>query len=94
MSDQPNKPIYADEVYRFLSHLYARMQETGHQELASKLDIAMKHYVFPLTSEFLGVSMTAMEDVVTVAGAALAPVDVDRAKRYAELIRRQFFGGA
>ena len=50
------------KLYKFLSHL--SVVEQGEPELGEDFRRAMKHFVFPLTSEFYGVSMVALNKML------------------------------
>jgi hypothetical protein len=50
------------KLYDFLSHL--SMVGQGEPELRDDLHRAMKHFVLPLTSEFYGVSMEALQKML------------------------------
>ncbi len=58
------QPIYADQVYRFLAELLPRTHRHGDAKIRKRLERAMLHYTPAVTSEFLGVSMTALQEML------------------------------
>jgi hypothetical protein len=85
------EPIYADRVYYFLADIAKALEANHREELLSSVGVAMRHFVVPLTSEFMGVAMTALEEVVAKAGDILTPLQIEQAKGYIKSIKNQYF---
>jgi hypothetical protein len=85
------KPVYADRVYEFLTALAAAAQTNGDLESVRNLEVARKHYLFPLTSEFLGKSMDALREIVARSPIWLSADQKRLATELRDSIKRQWF---
>lgn len=93
--------VYADQLYEFLTEIVETAESGGNQDIVRRVDDARKHYVIqlrdgkshrlPLTSEFLGESMLALREVLEEWPSILSPTQAKQARKYADLIRRQWF---
>ena len=83
--------VYADELYFLLSEIAEAAVRFGESNGLNQIEFARKHYVFPLTSEFLGVSMDALTEILQHSRGILTPVQVRRAEQYVLEIRTQWF---
>ena len=83
--------VYADELYQFLSESAGSAKCSGNKDLLERIDFAMKHYLFPLTSEFLGVSMVVLREVLDQQRGILTPKQAEQADAYVDRIKKQFF---
>lgn len=85
-------PIRVDRLFEFLSELEATGISHGNSKIVERINFARKHYIFPLTSEFLGVSMEVLREVLDDAGEMLSPQQAEQAREYARDIEKQWFG--
>lgn len=83
--------VYADKLYAFLSEMVSAAQVQGDQVAARRIDVARKHYMIPLTSEFLGESMLALRQVLETSRSLFTPEQASQAEAYADTIKRQWF---
>ena len=81
------------EVFDFLRILEKQTRENGKEALADALHKASLFYRFPLTSEFYGESMVALEHLVSKGTDTLSDEDKSKAEAIAHTIKRQWFGG-
>jgi hypothetical protein len=81
--------IRADRLFEFLSELEQTARSHGNSKAAERLEFARKHYIFPLTSEFLGVSMVVLREVLNDATAMLSPRQLQEARKYTERIKEE-----
>jgi hypothetical protein len=56
------KIIYANKLNSFLEELPEAARSHNRSAALERIEFARKHYVFPLTSEFLGVSMVVWRE--------------------------------
>ena len=84
------QPIYADRVYQFLAELLPRTRRHGDAKITQRLEHAMLHYTPPVTSEFLGVSMTALQEMLTNSSSIFSPSELKRAKELVSAIKQWF----
>lgn len=83
--------VAADTLFRFLTDLKQTAEAQRDFEAAEALSQARKHYIFPLTSEFMGESMLALENLVARGPAWLSREQTNQAKVYVDSIRRRWF---
>jgi len=83
--------IYADRLYRFLAELGESANSHNLLAAGERIEFAKRHYVVPLTSEFLGVSMLALKDILSEHREILTTEQITRAEEYVTEIKRQFF---
>ena len=83
--------IYADRVLNFLEELAPILKSSHHTQQAERVEGAIKHYIFPLTSEFYGVAMMALRNAVDNAPDALTTEQLGRARYFADQIKAQWF---
>ena len=83
--------IYANKVYEFLSELATLAASKGLGTQLERIDFARKHYIFPLTSEFLGVSMVVLQEILRNSPGLLSEEQHARASEYVAEIKKQFF---
>ena len=83
--------VYADKLYAFLTELMEAAQAQGDQEAVRRIDFARKHYLIPLTSEFLGESMVALRELLDTSGLLLTSEQASQAKEYVKAIKQQWF---
>ena len=79
------------KLHDFLSHLSAEMQSKKETVLVDELQRAMKHFLFPLTSEFYGVSMHALQKALSAGSGVLSVDDKERAAHFIDEIRSRWF---
>ena len=84
-------PLNPRELYGFLSRLSMQMQERGETELAHELQLAMKYFIVPLTSEFYGVSMVALRKVLSGESKIMSDNDKERASFFVKEIKEKWF---
>jgi len=72
--------VYADKLYAFLTEMAAAAHASGNQEAVLRIDFAMKHYTFPLTSEFLGESMLALRELLNTSQLLFTSEQASQAK--------------
>jgi hypothetical protein len=77
------------KLYEFLSHLSA--VEQGEPGLEDDLHQAMKHFVVPLTSEFYGVSMVALNKMLASNRATFSAEDKRLAAIFVKEIQERWF---
>ena len=83
--------VYADKLYAFLTEMVTAAQVQGDQVAARRIDVARKHYMIPLTSEFLGESMLALREVLETSRTLFTPEQAREAKAYVDAIKQQWF---
>jgi hypothetical protein len=83
--------VYADKLYEFLTEMIATAQSQRDQEAVRRLDVARKHYMIPLTSEFLGESMVALREVLDMSRSLFTPEQASQANEYMVAIEQQWF---
>lgn len=85
------EPLYADRVYAFLAELSTKMAQSGDENTALELRDAMLHFMPPLTSEFFGKSMVALEKLVAACPPPLSESESERAQALIRAIRKAWF---
>jgi hypothetical protein len=85
------EPIYADKVHQFLSDLLPRCRQLCNPDVTQELEGAILHYVPPLTSEFFGKTMVALEAMVARCSSALSPSELEKAEDLIRAIKQQWF---
>ena len=83
--------VYADKLYAFLTEMAAAAQAHGDREAVRRIDIARKHYMIPLTSEFLGQSMVALRELLDTSRLLFTSEQASQAKEYVDVIKQQWF---
>jgi hypothetical protein len=83
--------IYADNIYQFLCELAEAAEAHQNAVILDRIEFARKHYLFPLTSEFLGVSMVVLGEVLDHSKEMLSPQQVRQAGEYITTIKKRFF---
>jgi len=78
-------------LYEFLVHLAEKMREEGKSDLASELNLASKHFLSSLTSEFYGTSMLALKRTLASHSDSLSKEDRGFANRYTKEIEEKWF---
>jgi hypothetical protein len=86
-----SSPIYADRLFDFLKELEDTAKARGDVKIQEKIEFARRHYIVPLTSEFLGVSMNVLHEVLDEAEEMLSSKQIAQAREYAAGIREQWF---
>jgi hypothetical protein len=86
-----SETVYTDHVFYFLKEIAPLLRSSNHTQLADSVERAMKHYIFPLTSEFYGVAMMVLRDTVDSATDVLTPQQLDCARYFADNIKAQWF---
>jgi len=56
-----------------------------------RIDVARKHYLIPLTSEFLGESMVALREVLNASRTLFTSEQASQARWYVDAIKQQWF---
>jgi hypothetical protein len=79
----------AQKLYEFLSHLSEVGQ--GEPELRNDVQRAMNHFVLPLTSEFYGVSMVALNKMLASNQMAFSDEDRKLAGIFVKEIQEKWF---
>jgi hypothetical protein len=79
------------EVFNFLCILEKHTRENGREDLANALHKASLFYRIPLTSEFYGEAMLALEHVVSKGINVLSDQDKTNAEALAQAIKHQWF---
>jgi hypothetical protein len=77
------------KLYEFLAHLSAA--EQGEPGLGDDLHRAMNHFVVPLTSEFYGVSMVALNKMLASNRATFSAEDKMLAAIFVKEIQEKWF---
>jgi hypothetical protein len=80
-----------DPPHAFLSHISVLTVEHGETELANDLHRAMQHFVLPLTSEFYGVSLAALQKMLTSNGSYFPNEDKKLASTLVKEIEEKWF---
>jgi hypothetical protein len=83
--------VDASKLYQFLTELAEAARSRGDHEMLRRLSEARTYYRMPLTSEFLGVSMTTLKLLLGHARHWLSEDQAHRAESYADAIKQQFF---
>lgn len=93
--------VYADKLYEFLTDMMATAQSQSDHKAVERLDRARKQYAIPLpdgksfrlplTSEFLGESMAALQEVLECSKTIFAPEQASKAREYADVIKQRWF---
>ena len=93
--------VYADKLFEFLTELTETARSQCKQEIAGRIEAARKYYTIalpsgryfhlPLTSEFLGESMDALQEVPKDSRSVFTPEQICKAGEYVEAIRQQWF---
>jgi hypothetical protein len=87
---QGRRPLLnPQKLYKFLSHLSEVGQ--GEPELRNDVHRAMKHFVLPLTSEFYGVSMVALNKMLASNQMAFSDEDKKLAAIFVKQIQENWF---
>jgi hypothetical protein len=84
-------PIYADRLFEFLTELADTAKVHGDAKIQEKIAFARRHYILPVTSEFLGVSMDVLHEVLAEAKEMFSSKQIDQAREYAVGINDQWF---
>ena len=79
-----NETIYANRVFDFLKELEVPLRNSKYRELVERLQMAMTHYTFPLTSEFLGIAMTALDAVALQSPEPVSAEQIQTARSLAD----------
>ena len=83
--------VYADKLYAFLTEIAVAAEAQGDQVAVRRIDVAKRHYMIPLTSEFLGESMVALREVLETSRWLFTPEQARQAKDYVDAIKQQWF---
>jgi hypothetical protein len=85
------EPLDADRVYGFLAELSTKLAQSGDEKTIPELRDAMLHFAPPLTSEFFGNSMVALEKLVAACPTPLSESESERAQALIRAIRKEWF---
>jgi hypothetical protein len=83
--------VFADKVFKFLLELEAVTKSGGDSVAHKKILSAKAFYIIPITSEFLGESMQAMNVVLERDARALSLEQRNLAAAYISEIKKQWF---
>jgi hypothetical protein len=83
--------VYADRLYEFLTGLAEVAEARNDRSALERIEFARKHYLPPLTSEFLGVSMVALREILSRSEDLLSAQQAKEARQYVSAISRQWF---
>ena len=84
--------VAADRLFPFLAGLKRTAKAEEDDAIVEAIDHARKHYRLPLTSEFMGESMLALESLLARSPVWLTREQAYEAKEYVDSIRRLWFG--
>ena len=80
-----------NDVYEFLTEIRDSLRQKGATDLADYVASATTYFRVPLTSEFYGEAMLALQRVLRNDPATLNQVQRERAALYASEIKRLWF---
>ena len=93
--------VYSDKLFEFLTEIMETAKSQEKYEIAQRIDCARRQYMIilpdgkyfrlPLTSEFLGEGMAALQELLSNSPSLLSSEQIRIAKDYVESIKKQWF---
>jgi hypothetical protein len=83
--------IYADKLLEFLTELAISAKAQGHERALKRINFARLHYDWGLTTEFLGVSMLVLKELLDQSSELFSSEQIKQITEYVTEIKRQYY---